>query len=168
MKLQKDLKEFIELLNSQKVDYIVIGGHAVAFHGHPRFTGDIDFVVRPTRGNAGCLLRVLRAFGFSELTLSEDDFLRPDTVIQLGRSPNRIDLVTSISGVEFAEAWDGRTSGELGGLPVHFLGLEALLKNKRATGRDKDLVDIKKLVAIAARTGKKHRPGLGGVTELHD
>ena len=158
MKLQQDLREFIELLNSLGVDCIVIGGHAVAYHGHPRFTGDIDFLVRPTRENADRLLETLRAFGFSELALSADDFTRPGAVIQLGRPPNRIDLLTSISGVEFEEAWNSRLGGELDGLPVSFLGLEALLKNKQASGRDKDLGDIKKLRAIAAKA-KKPGPG---------
>jgi predicted nucleotidyltransferase len=158
VKLQQDLREFIELLNSLRVDYIVIGGHAVAFHGHPRFTGDIDFLVRSTRENAERLLEALRAFGFSELALSIDDFTRPNAVVQLGRPPNRIDLLTSISGVDFEEAWDSRLRGELDGIPVSFLGLEALLKNKQASGRDKDLGDIKKLRAIAAKA-KRTGPG---------
>ncbi len=158
MKLQQDLREFIELLNSLKVEYIVVGGHAVAFHGHPRFTGDIDFLVRSTRENAERLLETLRAFGFGDLALSVDDFTRPNAVVQLGRPPNRIDLLTSISGVDFDEAWAGKLRGEIDGLPVVFLGLEALLKNKQASGRDKDLGDVKKLQAIAAKT-KKIEPG---------
>jgi len=157
VKLQKDLREFIELLNSLKVDYVVVGGHAVAFHGHPRFTGDIDFLVRPTRENAERLLRALRAFGFSDLALSPGDFTRPNAVVQLGLPPNRIDLLTSISGVDFVEAWNGKVDGDLDGLPVSFLGWDALLKNKEASGRDQDATDLKKLRAIAA--GKKG-PGL--------
>ncbi|MDC3954149.1 nucleotidyltransferase [Polyangium jinanense] len=152
MKLQQDLREFVGLLNSSGVEFIVVGGHAVAFHGHPRFTGDIDFFVRPTRANADRILGALATFGFGQLALSADDFMRPNAVVQLGRPPNRIDLLTSISGVDFDEAWDSRVSGSLDGLPVAFLGLEALLKNKRASGREKDVADVAKLMAIKAKT----------------
>lgn len=152
MKLDRNLREFIELLNSQKVDYIVVGGHAVAFHGHPRFTGDIDLLLRPAHENAQRVIAAVKEFGFAEVSLSAEDFMRPDTVVQLGYPPNRIDLLTSISGVAFEEAWDTRVAGELDGLPVFFLGLNALLKNKQASGRDKDVADIRKLVAINSRT----------------
>ena len=155
MKLGKDLKEFIELLNSQKVEYIVVGGHAVAFHGHPRFTGDIDFLLRPSRENAERLIGAVKEFGFSEMRLSPDDFTRPNTVVQLGYPPNRVDLLTSISGVDFEEAWGSRLGGELDGLPVYFLGWDALLKNKRTSGRDKDLADLAKLSTVRAKM--KHR-----------
>ena len=151
MKLSKDLREFIELLNSRKVDYIIVGGHAVAFHGHPRFTGDIDFLLRPSHENAERLIGAVEAFGFSEMSLSLDDFTRPNTVVQLGYPPNRIDLLTSISGLDFDEAWSSRLGGELDGLPVFFLGWDALLKNKRASGRDKDLADVSKLSAVRAK-----------------
>lgn len=157
MKLQKDLREFIELLSSSGVDFIIIGGHAVAFHGHPRYTGDIDLLVRSTPENAERIIASLRAFGFGEVGLSSQDFIRPGSVVQLGRPPNRIDLLTSVSGVDFEEAWEGKVAGELDGLEVFFLGLDALLKNKQASGRDKDLSDIRKLQAIARkieRTGK--------------
>lgn len=152
MKLQADLREFTALLISHRVEFIVVGGHAVAFHGHARFTGDIDFLIRPTIENAQRVLDVLGAFGFASLPLSTSDFIRPEGVIQLGRPPNRIDLLASISGVDFDEAWTGRKMGELDGLSVPFLGLDALLKNKLASGRDKDLVDVKQLRAIAAKS----------------
>jgi len=97
VKLGKDLREFIELLNSRRVDYIVVGGHAVAFHGHPRFTGDIDFLLRPSQDNVERLIGAVEEFGFSEMSLSPDDFTRPNTVVQLGYPQNRIDLLTSIS-----------------------------------------------------------------------
>src|ERR1700678_2529267 len=108
MKLQEDLREFVELLNSHDVDYLIVGGYAVAYHGHPRFTGDIDFFVRPTADNARALLGVLEEFGFAELGLSANDFTSPHQVIQLGLPPNRIDLLTGISGVSFEQAWPGR------------------------------------------------------------
>jgi len=141
------------LLNSQKVEYLVIGGHAVAFHGYPRLTGDIDFFVRATRENGERILRVLGDFGFGDLGLELGDFTTPGRVIQLGRPPNRIDLLTSISGVEFDEAWSTRAAGELGDHSVFFLGRDALLRNKAASDRDKDRLDLKKLLAIRARRG---------------
>lgn len=154
MKLDKDLREFIELLNSRKVDYIVVGGHAVAFHGHPRFTGDIDFLVRPSSENAERLIEAIMEFGFSDLRLSPDDFTQPNSVVQLGYPPNRVDLLTSISGVDFEEAWNSRLGGELDGLPVSFLGWDALLKNKRASGRSQDLADVSKLLAVVEKSKK--------------
>lgn len=150
MKLQKDLREFIELLNSRGTDYIVVGGHAVAFHGHARFTGDIDFLVRATAENASRILDALRAFGFGELALTVGDFIEPGRVVQLGHPPNRIDLLTSISGVDFQDAWATRIKSELDGLPVSFLGRQALIDNKRASARPQDLADVAKLEVIAA------------------
>lgn len=152
MKLSKDLREFIESLNSRRVDYIVVGAHAVAFHGHPRFTGDIDFLMRPSPENAERLIESIKEFGFSNLQLSPDDFTQPNTVVQLGYPPNRIDLLTSISGVDYEEAWSGKATGELDGLRVFFLGFDALLKNKRASGREQDLVDVNKLSAVKTKT----------------
>lgn len=151
MKLQHDLREFIELLNSHGVDYLVVGGHAVAFHGHPRFTGDIDFLLRPTPENAVRLLLVLQDFGFGELALSVEDFVHPGRVVQLGRPPNRIDLLTSITGVGFEEAWNHRAQSDLDGLPVSFLGWDALIQNKKASGRPQDIADAEKLEAIASK-----------------
>lgn len=150
MKLQQDLREFVALLNSHRVEFMVVGGHAVAFHGHPRFTGDIDFLIRPSAQNATHVLEALRAFGFGDLTLSVDDFVKLGNVIQLGRPPNRIDLLTSISGVDFEDAWTSRVRAELDGLPVCFLGWQSLIENKLASGRPKDLADVAKLKAVAA------------------
>ena len=145
MKLQSDLREFVELLNSRKVDYLVVGGHAVAFHGYPRFTGDIDFFVRPTRENADKIMDALLAFGFGDLGLEPESFTTPDTVVQLGRPPNRIDLLTTISAVDFDDAWAGREQGTLDGLPVFFIGRDALIRNKRAASRAKDRADLEAL-----------------------
>lgn len=119
MKLQTDLREFIRLLNSRAVEYLIVGGHAVAFHGYPRFRGDIDFFVRPTPDNAARLVVVLGEFGFGQVGLDASTFTQPDKVVQLGRPPNRIDLLTSISGVEFSSAWEERIAADLDGLPVH-------------------------------------------------
>lgn len=152
--LQSDLSEFVALLNSRRVEYVVVGGHAVAFHGHPRLTGDIDFFVRPSHENAEKVRQVLHDFGFGQLGVDISDLTATDRIIQLGHPPNRIDLLTSISGVSFDEAWQTRASGKLGEHDVNFLGWAMLLQNKTASARDKDLVDVKKLRSIAARKGK--------------
>jgi hypothetical protein len=144
------LNEFVALLNSWKVEYLVVGGYAVAFHGHPRFTGDIDFLVHATPQNAKRLLDVLSDFGFGSLDLSLEDLTTEGRVVQLGRPPNRIDLLTRISGVTFDQAWAGRVGGSLGAHRVDFIGWDALIQNKTVSGRDKDRADVTKLLAIAA------------------
>jgi hypothetical protein len=149
--LQRDLSEFIGLLNSTGVEFVVVGGHAVAFHGHPRLTGDIDILLRPTPDNAARVLRALNDFGFGNLDLRPADFTTQEKIVQLGRPPNRIDLLTSISAVPFDEAWLTRVSGKLGDHQVNFLGWDALIRNKTASNRDKDRLDVKKLQAIAAK-----------------
>lgn len=151
--LQNDLREFIGLLNSLKVEYLVVGGHAVAFHGHPRFTGDIDFFIRATGENAERVLGVLDAFGFGSLGITVADLTEPGQVVQLGRPPNRIDILTSISGVDFDSAWASRAPADLDGHAVNFIGADELLKNKQESGRPKDLADAAKLLAVARRKG---------------
>ena len=145
MNLQKDLREFLELLNSHKVDFVVVGAHAVAFHGYPRYTGDIDFLVRSTLDNAQRVVSVLTTFGFEDAAALTESLMQPEKVIQLGRPPNRIDLLTSISGVDFDEVWSTSVAGDIDGVPVRFIGREALLKNKRASGRLKDLADVEEM-----------------------
>lgn len=145
MRLQRDLREFVELLNSKGVKYVIVGGYAVAYHGHPRFTGDIDLFVEPSADNAGRLLAALHDFGFGDLELGLQDFQRPDSVVQLGMPPNRIDLLTSISGVSFEAVWNARLAAQLDDLPVCFISKKLLLENKRASGRTKDLADVAEL-----------------------
>jgi hypothetical protein len=142
VKLQRDLREFIELLISNGVDAVIVDAHALAYHGHPRFTGDIDILVRPTVDNADRLVAALEAFGFGDSGLGREDFIRPGRVIQLGQPPNRIDLLTSVTGVDIEEIWAGRVAGELDGLPVFFIGRAELIRNKRATGRPQDAADV--------------------------
>ena|SRR5437870_8819737 len=115
-RLPKDLREFIELLNSHDVRYLIVGGYAVAYHGYPRTTGDIDFFLEVSEENAAKMEAVLIDFGFGGLGLTRQDFLKPDQIIQLGYPPNRIDLLTAISGVSFAEAWEARVRDELDSL----------------------------------------------------
>ncbi|MDB6038402.1 MAG: hypothetical protein JWM99_2243 [Verrucomicrobiales bacterium] len=146
MKLQKDLREFIGLLNSTKIKYLLVGGHAVAHHGFPRFTGDIDFFIEATRENLELMQAVLRDFGFPSLgqSLLESS---PGTLIQLGRPPNRIDLLTAIDGVGFDEAWITKEAAMLDGLEVPLISKKLLIRNKKSTGRPKDLEDVRQLGA---------------------
>lgn len=141
MALSKDWREFIELLNSEKVEYLIVGGFAVIFHGYPRLTRDIDFLVRPSSENAERILKVLDKFGFKGLGIRIEDLDRPDKVLQLGVPPQRIDLITSISGVTFEEAWESRIEADLDGIPVRFIGRAPLLRNKQSIGRLQDLAD---------------------------
>lgn len=152
-KLQADLKEFIRLLNFHHVEYLVVGGHAVAFHGHPRFTGDMDFLIRPTPENADRVLAALDDFGFAGIGIMRQDLVEPGHVVQLGHPPNRIDILTSISGVDFSDAWESRIKTAIDDQSVTILGWNDLLQNKRATGRPKDVADVEKLLAIAKRKG---------------
>lgn len=145
MRISRDLREFIALLNSNAVEYLVVGAYAVAWHGYPRYTGDLDVLIRTGRENAARLVAALAEFGFGSLGIGADTFLAEGTIIQLGVQPNRIDLLTSISGVSFEDAWKTRDRGTLDGLEVAFVGREALIRNKRSTGRAKDLGDIEEL-----------------------
>jgi hypothetical protein len=123
----------------------------VAFHGHPRFTGDIDFLIRTAPENAKRVLTVLDAFGFGSVGISERDLLEHGRIIQLGHPPNRIDILTSISGVNFDAAWGSRVPTILADQAVDLIGWHELLQNKRAAGRQKDLADVEKLLAVAKR-----------------
>lgn len=154
MRLAKDILEFIELLNSNSVEYLVVGGHAVGFHGFPRMTGDVDFFVRADEENATRLIEVFREFGFDDAENLRPALTTVGRSIKIGIPPNRIDVITGISGVEFDEAWDSRVPGHLGPVPVEIIGKVPLLKNKRATGRPKDLIDaaeIERLTSVGNR-----------------
>lgn len=139
--LNPDFKEFAELLNAHRVDYLVVGGYALAAHGHPRYTGDIDFWIDCNDTNIERLLATLRDFGFQSLGLSAADFT-PDSVIQLGQPPRRIDLLMGIDGVHFAECHARREVIVVDGVALSFIGLDDFKQNKRATGRRKDLADL--------------------------
>lgn len=145
MEAQKDFKELLELFNGHNVEYMIVGAYALAFHGVPRFTGDMDIFVRPSIGNAQNILSALKNFGFGSLKLTIDDFTKPDHVVQLGVPPVRIDIITSISGVTWEEADAGKQHGLYGDVPVFFLGKEQYIANKRTTNRIKDLADLEAL-----------------------
>jgi hypothetical protein len=145
MNLQKDLREFVELLNELDVQFLVVGAFAVAYHGYPRYTADLDLFVDRSPENADRLLKAIHQFGFGEIELTKEDFVRENQVIQLGVAPNRIDLLTGISGVAFEEAWESRELGEIGALNIPFISRDLLKRNKAASGRTQDLADLEHL-----------------------
>jgi hypothetical protein len=142
---KSDFEELFACLIARNVRFVVVGGHALAYHGRPRYTKDLDILVEPTPENATRLLQALEDFGFGGLGLTEADFEKPGGVVQLGVAPNRIDLLTMIEGVSFDQAWAGHVVGRFGTEAVPFLGRGELLANKRAVGRLQDLADIEAL-----------------------
>lgn len=145
MVISKDFKEFIELLNEHKVKYLVVGGYAVAFHGHPRYTKDLDICIMPDKKNAEKIMRVIRDFGFGFLDIKVEDFLNRDVVIQLGNPPNRIDLITELEGVNFDQCYSSKMKTNIEGITINFIDLKNLKKNKKAVGRYQDLADLENL-----------------------
>jgi predicted nucleotidyltransferase len=145
MEVQKDFKELLELFNAHKVRYLIIGSYALAFHGAPRYTGDIDILVEPEAENATKILNALNEFGFGTVGLKKSDLATPNQVIQLGCPPVRIDLITSISGVSWKEAFDNRIAGQYGDAEVSYIGREQYVINKKASGRKKDIADLEAL-----------------------
>jgi hypothetical protein len=142
--LPDDFSEFLRSLNAHDVKYMVVGGHAVSFHGYPRFTHDVDVVILPDEQNARALLAALTDFGFAQVGLDVGDFLKPTTVV-LGRAPDQIDIMTFIKGVDVHEAWERRVPGVLDDIEVAFIARQDLIANKRAVGRPEDLADIARL-----------------------
>jgi hypothetical protein len=142
MEVQQDFRDLLEFFNKNKVEYIIVGAYALGFHGVPRYTGDLDVLVRPDPLNAGNLMRSLHEFGFGSVGLMEADFEQEGRVIQLGVPPVRVDIMTSITGVSWEQAHSGRVPGQFGDLSVHYIGREDLIRNKRALGRKKDMADL--------------------------
>ncbi len=145
MEVQQDFKELLELLNAHKAEYIIVGAYALAFHGVPRFTGDMDILVKPDPKNAEKILAALEEFGFGSQDLTISDFQNPDKVVQLGVAPVRVDLITSLTGVTWQQANEGKVKGTYGDVPVYYLGRKEFISNKKALGRKKDLADIEAL-----------------------
>ncbi|MFT5193905.1 MAG: hypothetical protein ACI9EW_000677 [Cellvibrionaceae bacterium] len=145
MVLTSDFIEFIKLLNDNQVQYLIIGGYAVAFHGHPRYTKDLDIWINPQPENGERVAQALIDFGFESIGLSADDFSQPDVTIQLGYPPNRIDLLTTANGLTFDLCFLAKQIFKIDDVEVAFVDLESLKENKRATGRHQDLADLEKL-----------------------
>lgn len=143
MELGKDFRELLELLNHHQVRYVAVGGFAVAVHGRPRYTKDLDLWIEVSPDNATRIIAVLDEFGLGSLGLSDQDFLDPDVVIQLGYEPNRVDFLTKLTGVEFADAYPKRILTRVGDLEIPVLDRGSLIANKRALGRPHDLDDMK-------------------------
>ncbi len=148
MEVQSDFKELLELFNAHEVEYLIVGGYALAYHGAPRYTGDIDLFVHPSPDNSKRILSALEAFGFGNLGLTEADFQVSGRVVQLGVPPVRIYIITSLDGVTWDAAVRGKIAGKYGDVPVHFIGRREFLVNKRAVGRQKDLADIEALEGL--------------------
>jgi hypothetical protein len=145
MILNPDFKEFIQSLNNNQVRYLIIGGYAVAMHGHPRYTKDLDVWVESTPENAVRMVAALAEFGFDSLELKDADFLEAGQVIQLGYPPNRIDLILTPKGIDFPTCYAAKVVVDLDGTPLHFIDLANLIANKQATGRPQDLADVASL-----------------------
>ena len=145
--MNRDFVEMLSALSDAGADYLIVGAHALAAHGHPRATGDLDIWVRSTPANAARVYAALAHFGAPLTDLSVTDLITPDLIFQIGVPPVRIDILTGISGVTFDEAWPSRLTVSLEGLQVPVMGKECLIRNKRAAGRPRDLVDAAELEA---------------------
>ncbi len=168
--LNEDYKEMLQCLADESAKFLIVGAYALAFHGAPRASGDIDLFVRPTPENAGRVVTALARFGarLEAAGVTPADFSQPGAVYQIGLPPRRIDLMTQVSGLTFDEAWLSRVASELEGRTVHFIGCAALLKNKEAAGRPQDIADAARLRRISPehwfpprRPGRPRRPGSG-------
>ncbi len=148
MRVEKDFKEFIALLNKLDVRYLIIGGFAYSFYVEPRYTKDIDILISQSEKNVHKILQVLQNFGFEDIDLTEKDFFEPEQVIQLGIDPVRIDILTSIKNIEFSKLWKNRVMGHYGDIQVNFISKKDLIKSKQRSGRTQDLADIEKLEKI--------------------
>jgi len=145
MELQQDFRDLLVLFNAHRVEYMIVGAYALAFHGAPRYTGDLDIFVKPDEVNARRIMAALEEFGFGSVGLVAADFEAPDRVIQLGVPPVRVDIITSITGVSWEAAFSGRAEGKYGDICVHFIGRTQFILNRRALGRKKDLADLEAL-----------------------
>ena len=145
MLFNPDFKDMLSALSEASVDFLLVGAYALAAHGHPRATGDLDIWVRADNENAPRVLRSLAVFGAPLDDLTVDDLSKPGVVFQIGVEPSRIDILTAISGVEFNHAWKNRVLIEMDGVCVNVIGREDLIVNKRASGRPKDLADVETL-----------------------
>jgi len=145
MEIQPDFRDLLKLFNAHSVDYLIVGGYALAFHGAPRYTGDMALFVKPDEINARKIIEALNKFGFNAEGFSLSDFSKPEKVIQLGAPPVRVDIITSLSGVSWEEAFSGRIAGKYGDTTVYYIGRDQFILNKSAIGRKRDLADLEAL-----------------------
>lgn len=145
MNLAPDFDEFCGLLTAHAVEFVIIGAHALAFHGAPRFTGDLDILVRPTEENGRRLLEAVAAFGFPTAPLTASDVAAGTKLVEMGVAPVQIHVMSQIDGVTWDDVWQSREKGQFGTRSVPFIGRDVFLRNKRAAGRPKDLADIEAL-----------------------
>jgi hypothetical protein len=145
VKTEKDYEEFLESLNRRKVKYCIIGSYALAFYAKPRYTKDIDILIESSRENAQKMLKALMDFGFGSLDLGVEDFAQEDAIIQLGYEPVRIDILTSIKGLDFTEVWRNRVKGLYGNQTVNYIDSDNLIKSKKLSNRTQDKADIELL-----------------------
>lgn len=140
-----DFREFVELLNKHAVRFLLVGGYAVGFYGHPRYTGDLDIWISNAPENAMRMVKVMEDFGFSSLGLKSSDFQTPGYVFQMGRPPFRIDILTSADGIDFETCYERRELMRFESMEIPFISLDDLITNKKATSREKDLGDVEAL-----------------------
>ena len=145
MNVPKDYEEFFVLLKKEKVKFLIVGAYALAYHGYPRFTGDIDIFISNEPPNARRALSAIEKFGFQGIGITVEDLLKPDSILQLGNPPLRIDIITDIDGVSFTSAWKNRVRGIFGKQNVWYISKKDLVKNKKATGRTQDKFDLEML-----------------------
>jgi predicted nucleotidyltransferase len=145
MTLAQDFEDFIKLLNKHQIDYMVVGGYALAFHGKPRHTGDLDIWINTSEDNAEKLVLAIKEFGLSSLGLSKSDFMQEGYVTQIGYPPLRIDILNSIDGVQFETAFLNKLLVDVNGIEIKYIGLRDFIDNKNASGRSQDIADIKEI-----------------------
>jgi len=143
--LNSDYRDILLDLSNRKVKFLLVGAYALAAHGYPRSTMDIDFWVKPEAANAALVLNALEDFGAPTGDLTPDDFLEEGMIFQIGVAPRRVDIITSVDGLEFEQAFSNSQIIDIEGIPVHVLSVPDIIKNKRATGRTKDLADVEML-----------------------
>ncbi len=154
MRIEKDFKEFIRLLNEKKVKYLIVGGFAFSYYASPRYTRDIDILIEKSEDNAKKIVSVLNEFGFANIGLEEKDFLYEENIIQLGYEPVRIDILISIEGISFNQAWKHKNIGYYGDEKCYYISVDDLIKNKESTGRLKDKADVEILRKIRNKNKK--------------
>ena len=155
MKIEKDFVDLLKLFNDHKVRFCIVGAFAYGFHARPRYTKDLDILVDPAADNAQKIIKALGEFGLGDEDVSPEDLTSPGKVVQLGLEPVRIDLLNFLSGVSFEEAWENRKKGLFGDVEVCFLGLDEIIKNKKATKRAQDIADLEQLEKIRRRKGSQ-------------